>query len=112
MPVYLANGRLLGRTEDISHAVDAIHVRQGHILVRDWYIPLVAVQTVNGNGVYLGASIAEMRQRGWDVPGEAYLARQGATPGYEYTSVRDIPSYGDAATDSANAAKGEVNREH
>ena len=33
MPVYLANGRRLGRAEEVGHAVDYLHVQQGHLLI-------------------------------------------------------------------------------
>jgi hypothetical protein len=95
MPVYLRSGRLLGRTEEIGHAVDFLHVQQGRLLIRDWYLPITAVRDVTAQGVYLGVDLGHLRRNRWNVPPEAYLSRQGATPGYEYTSQTDIPSYGD-----------------
>jgi len=95
MPVYLVNGRLLGHTEEIGHAVDYVHVRQGRILVRDWYIPMTAVRDVNDRGVYLNVDSQALRDKGWNEPPEELLLTQGATPGYEYTSRADIPSYGE-----------------
>ena len=91
MPVYLPGGRRLGRVEEVSHAVDYLHVQQGRILVRDWYIPMTAVDDVTGQGVRLGADRAALHHNGWDVPPVEYLAQQGATPGYEYTSSADLP---------------------
>jgi hypothetical protein len=84
MPVYLGTGRLLGRTEEVGHGLDYLHVQQGHLVVRDWYIPISAVEDVTPQGVRLGVTLADLRRSGWNVPPEEYLARQGATPGYEY----------------------------
>lgn len=95
MPVYLGDGRLLGHTLEIGHAVDYIHVQQGSFLVWDWYIPSTAIREVTADGVYLSAQRDELTRNGWNVPPEEYLLRQGATPGYEYTSPADIPRYGD-----------------
>jgi hypothetical protein len=86
MPVYTRNGRLLGRTEEIGHALDYLHVQQGRVLILDWYIPIQAVQDVTSHGVYLRVDPPQLRSNGWNVPPEEYLARQGATPGYEYAS--------------------------
>jgi hypothetical protein len=87
MPVYLAGGRLLGRMVEVGHAVDWLHVQQGRWLTRDWYIPMSAVRAVTPDGVFLDLSLAGLRARRWNVPSVAYLFRQGATPGYEYTST-------------------------
>lgn len=106
MPVYMLNGRLLGRTEEIGHAVDYLHVQQGHLLVRDWYIPMSAVTDVTARGVVLNVNASDLRQNGWNVPPAEYLERQGATPGYEYTSRADIPPYGDTSPPE-NARRGE-----
>lgn len=103
MPVYLANGRKLGRTLEVGHAVDYIHVQQGRLLVVDWYIPISAVREVNQDGVYLNVNQDALRSNRWNVPSAEYLAHQGTTPGYEYTSRSDIPAYapaGDAAAPS------------
>jgi hypothetical protein len=89
MPVYLQDGRRLGRVEEIGHAVEVLHVQQGRVLVQDWYIPLSAVRNVSPQGVTLHVSRKELGSHGWNVPTEEYLARQGATPGYEYTNYRD-----------------------
>lgn len=95
MPVYLGDGGRLGHTIEIGHAVDYLHVREGRILTYDWYIPIGAVRDVTGDGVYLSVERDALRRHRWNVPPEEYLARQGATPGYEYTSAADMPSYGD-----------------
>lgn len=95
MPVYLSTGRLLGRTIEVGHAVDYIHVQQGRLVVRDWYIPTSAIREVTGHGVFLGADQRDLRDNRWNVPAEEYLMRQGATPGYEYTSPADLPGYGE-----------------
>jgi hypothetical protein len=100
MPVYMSNGRRLGRTEEIGHAVDYIHVQQGRLLIRDWYVPMAAVRDVTERGVYLSVDRQELVRRRMNVPPEDYLARQGATPGYEYTSRADIPPYGDTKGDT------------
>jgi len=92
MPVYLADGRLLGRTVEIAHAVDWLHVQQGRRLLRDWYIPVAAVDTVAAEGVHLNVNLAALRARRWNVPPVEYLLEQGATPGYEYTSPKDLPA--------------------
>jgi hypothetical protein len=97
MPVYLASGRRLGRTVEIGHALDWLHVRRGRWLVRDWYVPITAVRDVDGDGVFLDVDRRALRSLGWHVPPMEYLTRQGATPGYEYTSTRDLPGHGDAA---------------
>lgn len=101
MPVYSASGDRVGRTEEIGHAVDFIHVQAGHWLVRDWYIPLEAVAGVGPLGVRLTVEPDEFRRRGWNIPPAQFLLHQGATPGYEYTSRRDIPPY--AASDLPKA---------
>ncbi|HZU13599.1 MAG TPA: hypothetical protein VFB58_12235 [Chloroflexota bacterium] len=95
MPVYLSNGKRLGYAVEIGHAVDYIHVRQGRILTYDWYLPISVVRDVTGDGVFLDVDSAALRHNHWNVPAEEFLNRQGATPGYEYTSAADIPSYGD-----------------
>lgn len=95
MPVYFSNGRRLGRTEEIAHAVDVIHMQQGRVLIRDWYVPIAAVQDVTPQGVTLNVGPRELRTSGWNVPTNDYLARQGATPGYEYTILADVPQRGD-----------------
>ncbi|HLJ67653.1 MAG TPA: hypothetical protein VKX16_09885 [Chloroflexota bacterium] len=92
MPVSLTNGRRLGRLEDVGHALDFIHVRQGRLLIRDWYIPVAAIRGITVGGVQLAVGMAELRARRWHVPPESYLARQGATPGYEYTDLPDVAS--------------------
>lgn len=91
MPVYLAGGRRLGHTLEIGHAVEWLHVQQGRLLVRDWYIPIDAVRDVTGTGVYLDVGASDLRRNRWNVPGEGYLTRQGLVVGYEYTSRADIP---------------------
>lgn len=101
MPVYLAGGRPLGHVIEVGHAVDVVHVQQGRVLVRDWYIPAGAIDRVTAGGVYLRVGPSELRRNRWNVPPAHFLARQGATPGYEYTSPADIPSYGD--TDVASS---------
>lgn len=93
MPVFLANGRRLGRTEEIGHAVDYVHVQQGLLLIHDWYVPTTAVASVGELGVQLNVRMSDLRRSGWNVPPEGYLSRQGATPGYEYTSLGDVPHY-------------------
>jgi hypothetical protein len=94
MPVYLADGRRLGRAIEVGHAVDVVHVEQGRLLVRDWYIPSSALRDVTPSGIYLNARQDDLVRNKWHIPPESYLMRQGATPGYEYTSPADIPSYG------------------
>lgn len=101
MPVYLPGGRRLGRVEEVAHAVDYLHVQQGHILIRDWYIPMTAVQDVTGQGVRLAVDKSSLRRNRWNVPPVEYLAQQGATPGYEYTSPADVSAYADATNASA-----------
>jgi hypothetical protein len=93
MPVYLANGRLLGRAIEVGHAVQTVHVQEGRLLIRDWYVPASAIREVTEAGVFLSVERNALRQNGWDVPPESYLAVQGAVPGYEYTSPADIPDY-------------------
>lgn len=97
MPVYTRSGRLLGRVWEVGHALDYLHVQQGRLLVRDWYIPEVAIERVTPEGVYMRADTGDLRRNGWNVPPAAYLELQGATPGYEYTSRTDVPPYGDTA---------------
>lgn len=93
MPVYLPGGTRFGLVEEVGHGVDYLHIRQGSFLVRDWYVPVHAVGTVNDQGVFLQLSAHDLKRSGWNVPAEEYLMRQGATPGYEYTSAADIPPY-------------------
>jgi hypothetical protein len=97
MPVYLRSGARLGRTEEIAHAVDYLHVQQGHVLIRDWYIPVTAIDQVTGRGVQLAVDMHDLRRHHWNVPPAEYLAQQGATPGYEYTSSADLPQYAEDA---------------
>lgn len=92
MPVYLRNGRRLGRTEEIGHAVDYLHVQEGRLLIKDWYIPIDVVEDVSEDGVRLNTDRRQMVERRLNVPPEDYLREQGATPGYEYTSPRDLPN--------------------
>lgn len=103
MPVYMANGRRLGFTSEIGHAVDYLHVQQGRVILRDWYIPISAVRSVTADGIQLWVDVPEMRSRHWNVPSEEYLLHQGATPGYEYTSRADIPQYGELAHSATRA---------
>jgi hypothetical protein len=103
MPVYLSNGRPLGRTLEVGHAVDYLHVQQGRFVIRDWYIPASAIREVTPHGVYLSVGSGDLRRNRWHVPPEAYLSRQGATPGYEYTSPADIPRYGGTEVATADA---------
>ena len=91
MPVYLRNGDLLGHVLEVGHDVDYVHVQQGHVLFFDWYMPISAVQDVTPQGVRLNVDRAELRANGWNVPPPEYLGRQGATPGYEYTSRNSAP---------------------
>ena len=91
MPVYLANGRRIGRLEEVGHATDVLHVRQGHLLIRDWYIPASAIGEVNAQGVRLNLTVWDLRFNRLHVPPLEFLMRQGATPGYEYTSPADMP---------------------
>jgi hypothetical protein len=77
--------------------VDWLHVRQGRWLVRDWYIPITAVREVNGDGVFLKVKREDLRRLRWQRPPIEFLARQGATPGYEYATRREPPEYGEAA---------------
>jgi hypothetical protein len=95
MPVYLADGRRLGRTVEVGHGLDWLHVEQGRWLVHDWYIPISAVRDVTTEGVFLDVNLAALRACKWNVPPIDYLLRQGATPGYEYTSVESIPDFGE-----------------
>lgn len=89
MSVYLQNGRLLGRTEEIGHGNDFLNVQQGHLFVRDWYIPFSAIRDVNEQGVHLKVGLSDLTTNKWNVPAEEYLMRQGATPGYEYTTTSE-----------------------
>lgn len=98
MPVYLDDGRLLGHTIEIGHAVECIHVQQGHLLVRDWYVPITAVRDVTDRGVYLSVGDRDLRRNGWNVPTEDYLRHQGLVVGYEYTSRADVPDYAAPST--------------
>jgi hypothetical protein len=104
MPVFLENGKRLGRAEEIGHAMDVIHVQEGRVVVRDWYIPVHAVRDVSEQGIYLNVTRAELRTRRWNVPDESYLALQGATHGYEYTSPADVPEYGETQTSHLSGA--------
>lgn len=101
MPVRLADGRRLGHTQEIGHAVDYLHVRQGTLLTRDWYIPMSAVREVTDGEVQLTVERDDLVRNRWNVPPEEYLLRQGATPGYEYTSRADIPPYGDTSREDS-----------
>lgn len=103
MPVYCHDGRRLGHTEEIGHAVDYLHVREGRILVRDWYIPIEAVEDVTAGGVHLRVDRPDLRRSGWNVPAWEYLAHQGATPGYDYTSKADIPASGERHDSGASS---------
>jgi hypothetical protein len=96
MPVYLANGRLLGHVLEVGHAVELVHVQEGRFLIHDWYIPAEAIRDVTGRGVLLNVGREDVRRNGWNVPPEHYLAVQGSVPGYEYTSPADIPEYASA----------------
>jgi hypothetical protein len=96
MPVYVANGRRLGRVIEVGHAVQTVHVQEGRLLIRDWYIPVSAIREVTEEGVFLTVERGALGQNGWDVPPESYLAIQGAVPGYEYTSPADIPDFASA----------------
>lgn len=93
MPVYDQSGRLVGRVEEIGHGVDYLHVRQGNLLIRDWYVPMDAVASVTSRGVHLSAARQALRANRWNVPPPEFLERQGMTPGYEYTSPGDMPRY-------------------
>jgi hypothetical protein len=101
MPVRLGGGRRLGHTQEIGHAVDYLHVRQGTLLTRDWYIPLSAVRDVSGGEVQLAIERDDLERNRWNVPPEDYLLHQGATPGYEYTSRADIPAYCDTGREGS-----------
>jgi len=85
MPVFARSGRLLGRLLEVGHALDVLHVQQGRALIRDWYVPIEAVMDVTTDGIYLDVDMGDLRHRRWNVPPDMYLARQGATAGYEYT---------------------------
>lgn len=100
MPVYLANGRLLGRVLEVGHAVETIHVQEGRLLIRDWYIPTDAIRDVTERGVFLNADRQALWSNRWNVPTEVYLAVQGSVPGYEYTNPADIPEYASAGKDT------------
>ena len=105
MPVFQVNGRRLGRTEEVGHASECIHVQQGRVLVRDWYVPIEAVREITPQGVYLFVSKGDLKRAGRTVPPEDFLSRLGATPGYEYTSPADIPSYGYGATEAGKLSE-------
>jgi hypothetical protein len=94
MPVFLAGGRKLGYVIEVGHAVDFIHVQQGRILVRDWYVPSSAIAQVGPRGVVLTARREDLVANRWHIPPTEFLMCQGATPGYEYTSPVDLPGYG------------------
>lgn len=72
--------------------MDYLHVQQGRLLVRDWYVPFSAIRDVTETRVALDVDRTAMIEQRWNVPPEEYLLRQGATPGYEYTSPADNPS--------------------
>ena len=94
MPVYSSDGHRLGRTQEIGHDVEVIHIQQGHVLIRDWYVPISAVAALTERSVKLNVDMSQLRSNGWNVPPMEFLAHQGATPGYEYTSAADISEYG------------------
>ncbi len=96
MPVFFDNGRLLGHMVEIGHAVEYIHVQQGYLLIRDWYIPSTAIRRVTNLGVYLTVNARDLRSNRWNVPSEKFLRLQGLVVGYEYTSPADIPAYATA----------------
>jgi hypothetical protein len=100
MPVFLANGRRLGLVLEVGHAVEMVHIQEGRLLIRDWYIPAEAIEDVTGRGVFLSVDRSALRRNGWNVPPERYLATQGSVPGYEYTSPADIPDYASAGKES------------
>lgn len=102
MPVYLADGKRLGHVVEIDHAVQYVHVQQGRLLVRDWYVPVSEIEDVSEGGVVLRSTLDGLRRHRLYIPAEDYLERQGATPGYEYTSRTDIPDCGDAAAAAAH----------
>ena len=89
MPVYLANGRRLGQIEEVSYGTEYIHVRQGRLLVWDWYIPTAAIAHVDGQGAHLTVDRPDLLRKGWNVPARDYLLLQGATPGYDYARRDD-----------------------
>lgn len=93
MPVYLANGSRLGNVEEVGHGMDYLHVRQGNLLIRDWYVAFDAIAGVDTRGVQLGVTVQDLRRDRRNVPPPEYLERQGMTPGYEYTSPSDMPHY-------------------
>lgn len=90
LPVYLPGGARLGRVEEVGHAADILHIQEGTLLVRDWYVPMTAVVRVDARGVYLNTPRAKIEACGWNAPSKAYLASQGSTPGYEQTAALDI----------------------
>jgi hypothetical protein len=100
MPVYMANGRLLGRMLEVGHAVEMLHVQEGRLFIRDWYIPTTAIREVTDRGVFLNVERSALRRNDWNVPPESYLAVQGSVPGYEYTSPADIPDYASAGNET------------
>lgn len=100
MPVFLAGGKKLGHVIEVGHAVDFIHVQEGWILVRDWYVPSSAIGGVGPGGVVLTARRADLRANRWHVPPTEFLMRQGATPGYEYTNPTDLPVHGDTGAEA------------
>ncbi|GAC1327641.1 MAG: hypothetical protein NVSMB22_19160 [Chloroflexota bacterium] len=93
MPVHTRTGMHLGRVEDVSHAGDYVHVQQGHLLVRDWYVPASAIAGTDERGLHLDVTLEQMSTYGWTVPPASYIMQQGATPGYEYRADTDIPDY-------------------
>lgn len=94
MPVSLENGDLLGHVLEVGHDIEYIHVQQGRVLFFDWYVPASAIRDVSAQGVRLNVDRAALRANRWNVPAPQYLSRQGATPGYEYTSGGDAPPSG------------------
>ena len=93
MPVYAANGSRLGHLEEVGHGMDYLHVRQGNLLIRDWYVPFDAIAAVDTRRVQLDVNVEDLRRDRRNVPPHEYLERQGMTPGYEYTSPADMPHY-------------------
>jgi hypothetical protein len=93
MPVYLASGRRLGFLLEVDHGVECVHVQEGRVLVRDWYVPVGAIASVTDRGIFLTLDAGDLRRQRMNVPPEIFLLHQGSTPGYEYTSPADLPSY-------------------
>jgi hypothetical protein len=61
------------------------------------------VRDVTDEGIYLDVDLSDLKRSRWNVPPEDYLRRQGATPGYEYTSRADVPPYGRTASSDVTA---------